>query len=470
MNKDVDNVIYALWLTKEVRELTAGINQKYNLANVAELPYHCFLWVGDRNKRNTWYLPYRAGTGSKAHGVYESAGAVSIAVLRAVSEAVSGDYPSSPTPPHQIKTKIKKLLKEYSIKEYKGDHPMKKTKELEFNESSISGQFKENKIDKENRLVSNVAIMREDTGNIYIPGSVKTNFTEDFRREVAELVSGKKIYADHASELYLKEHKGVRSVRDVVGFYENGRLGADGIVRADIRYLSNQKNWFEPLIDEMSDKIGLSIVAGGTMVYDPQTKIAEAIKCTGLRSVDLVTEPGSTANLYESKSEEPEEEEEKMDLSKLTMAELMESRPEMVTDIQKKVTENLSKEGEVAELKTKITDLEESNKKIKAENDDYKVAEAVAEKTEAIDKVLKESKIPEEYITETFKTQLIEAKDDEARKAIIEDRQALLKGVKPGKKTGVKGMGDETHVEESEDEDTSTDKEITNEFKEAMED
>jgi len=461
MNRDIDNDLYAIWLAKEVRDLTKNKSIHIKESDIKQMPSSCFLWIGDRTRRNKWYLPYRSGTGEIVNGVYESAGSVSIPILKAVSIAMAKDYPGALQMPHQIKTKVKKLLKQYNIAEYQGGG-MNEKKVFSMTEATLSGQFRENKIDKENRVVSNVAIMRATTGNIYIPGTKGTFFTESFRKQAASFLNGAKAYVDHTSPWKKEDTGGVRSSKDVIGFYENGKLDSEGTVRGDLHYLSSEASWLEPRIEEMADKFGLSIDASGVMEFNQETEMADALECTQLKSVDLVTEPGSTVNIFESKQEETEEEE-TMDLTKITLADVTESRPDLVTMIKESVKNDIASKGEVETLKTSITELTESNKTLAAKVDTYEVAEKLAEKTIAVDALIKESKIPEDGITEVFKSQLMEAKDDDARKALIDDRKALMEGKK--KKTGVTGMGDEN----TEDEIQESADDITSEFKTAVE-
>jgi len=464
MNRDIDNSLYAIWLTKEVNTLTSNKTIHIKESEVKKLPHSCFIWIGDRTKKKTWHLPYRDGTGELVNGVYENAGSISIPILKAISVAMSNSYPSAPTAPHQIKTKIKKLLKQYNIDEYQGGD-MNIKKEFSMTEATMTGQFKENKIDKGNRIISNVAIMRASTPNIYIGGTKGTVFTENFRRQVASFLNGTKAYCDHSSPWKKEDTGGVRSSKDVIGFYENGNLDSNGVVRGDLHYLSSEAEWLEPRIEEMAGNFGLSIDASGIMEFNSETEMADAIECTQLKSVDLVTEPGSTVNIFESKTEEHEEEE-IMDLSKTTLAELLESRPDLVATIKESANKDLADKGEIENLTAEVEKLTEANKAQESKLDEYQVAEKLAEKTEAVDKLIVESKIPEDGITDVFKSQLMEAKDDDARKALIDDRKLLMEGKKATKKTGVIGMGDENTDDEEIQESAE---EVTSEFKMAME-
>lgn len=163
---------------------------------------------------------------------------------------------------------------------------------------NLTGQFSEGRIDKANRTISGVLIMNRSSSNKYYPGSKGTHWSENFLREIAKAVSGKKIYNNHISDDEMKKNRGVRSTNDLLGFYENGRI-EEGLPRADIRYLKHQSEFIESLM-EAPETVGLSIVANGEMSYNKSTGIALGESLNTLFSVDLVTDPGSTSNMFES--------------------------------------------------------------------------------------------------------------------------------------------------------------------------
>ena len=445
MNRAANNALYALWLSKEVKKILEAdtSNTSWALVNKSQLPYQCFLWVEDKNKKSTWHLPYREGTGGidPDTKMFRRAGPVNLNALRAVSQAIGGARTGTPMNiPAQIKAKIKKLLKQYKIGDYK--ESKQEEQEMDILESSISGQFIDQKLDKENRLIKGVSLLRPTSTNKYFPGSTGTRFTEAFLTQIANEVNGKKIYADHVSKDELDKHYGIRSVHDLIGYYENGRM-ENGIPKADIRYLSNQASWIEPLVEEMADKVGLSIAAKGEMIFDRSTGIVEATNLKKLGSIDLVTETGSTINMFESKHDEGAKE---MEYEKITMADLIENRPDIIESLTESVKADLSTKTEVDKYKKLNEKILEANKKLKLQVDEFQVKEAARKKAEKITALIKESKIPEEFITDVFTESLMEAKDEERVKKLIEDRKALVET----KKVGVHDMGDTTNIHESE--------------------
>ena len=441
MDRATNNKLFAIWLNAEVNKLLK--NEAKVITNKSQLPPQCYLWIEDRDKKNTWHIPFREGIGDidPATKMYSKAGPINLNVLNAISESINN---STMTIPREIKNKITKLLKEFNIGKFKESKSMNKI--YNFNESSISGQFSENSVDKENRLIPGVSLLRETSSNRYYPGSKGTRFSEAFRNAVASQIDGKKFYNNHVSNEEMKKNHGVRNTNDIVGFYENGRMEA-GIPKADIRYLAHQAPFIESIM-EIADKVGLSIVANGEMSYDKETGIAEAYKLNNLFSADLVTEPGSTINMFESDNNNIEEEEgDFMDYKDLNIQTILENRPDLVEGLEKGIMDKMSTKEEVDGFKNQIKDLTESNKTLKQKVDEFDVKEKAVARAFEIDELIKESKIDEKLITPIFKETLSEAKDNEAVKKLIEDRKLLS----PVKK-GVKGMGDHTEIDESKNE------------------
>ncbi len=466
MDRAANNTLFALWLNAEVNKILErdASNRSWALIDKTKLPSQCFLWIEDRLKKSTWHLPYREGAGGidPNTGMYRKAGPINLNALRAISQAIGGARTGSPMViPKEIRNKITKLLKEFNIGRFRENKDMAKI--ININEASISGQFKESVIDKENRIIPGVVLLRETSSNLYYPGSKGTRFSEEFRRAVASNITGKKFYNNHVSQEELKKHHGVRSTNDIVGYYENGRM-ENGVPKADIKYLTHQAPFIESIM-EISDKIGLSIVANGGMSYDKETGIAEAFELKQLFSADLVTEPGSTINMFESDNNYIDEEEgDFMDYKDLSIQSILENRPDLVEGLNKAIMDKMSTKEEVDGFKKQIADLTESNKTMKQKIDEFDVKEKAAERAVKIDELIKESKIDAKLITPIFREQLSEAKDDEAVKKLIEDRKLLAP-----KKKGVKDMGDHKKIDES-DEDEIPDEDFDKMMIEAAKD
>jgi len=116
---------------------------------------------------------------------------------------------------------------------------------------------------------------------------------------------GARMYADHPTASEQRERP-ERSIRDLVGFLENVRVGKRGEIRGTVRVVAE---WFKGLLEGLKKQglltqLGVSVNAGGTgrkgKIQGVMTGIVEAIdKCL---SVDFVTQSGAggMVELYES--------------------------------------------------------------------------------------------------------------------------------------------------------------------------
>jgi len=444
VDKATNNVLYAVYLDQQIiRILEQDTKQKAWIeVDKSKLPRSCFLWIENPNKSIGWHLPYREGTGGidPQTKLYRSAGPVNLGALRAIAAAMNKTELKAPA---EIKSKIKKMLKKYDIIESKKGADRMDT---ELREAIIDNQFIEMSLDKEKRIISNVAILRSTSSNKYLRGTKGTIFSEQALRDTARLINGKKFYFNHSSESEDKDNRGVRRVQDLAGYYENGRLDDNHVVRGDIHYRETHAKELEDLVDNMADKIGLSIHAFGPMSIDRDKNMGVTESMSKVASADLVTETGSTINLFESKQGEGEEEDE-MEYGKIELKELRKERPDLVEAVQKEVKESMQNDDELKTLKETNDTLAKENTDLKKKVDDGEVLEAARERETKILELIEASKLKDkkDVVTPRFMESLRGAKDEADMKALIEDRVKLIES----SKTGVKGMGDE-HTEENE--------------------
>lgn len=464
-----------------VRELEAEVfhileaetsNRPWSAVDKSKLPAACFLWVEDPKKKSTWHLPYKEGAGSidPTTEMYRSAGPVNLNALRAISTAVAGSRTGKAmSVPSAVRTKINRLLKQYKIGKFADQKP-EKNMGREIIEAMAGGGLTGVRLDKEAHKVHDVAILKPMSSNATFRDAKGRKYLPKALESVARLVNGAKVYIDHPTDQEMKDRRGVRSMRDVLGFLENGRVDEKGTVRGDLEYLTSHADWFEPVVEQMADKVGNSIHAYGETHLD-KSDMMEAVEDIGmLASVDLVTEPGSTSNLYEAREEDETEEEEidegvEMTIEDLTLKDLQESRPELVKELTEQITAkvkaSLDEAKTIETLQTEIKQLTEDKKKLAEENDQYKLKEQVAEKEQRILALIEESKIDKKYVSEIFMQSLRSAKDDEEIKKMLEDRSKIIEA---GSK-GVKGMGDDKKLLES---DKKPDESGNDEYEKAM--
>ena len=443
--------MFLAWLENRVHAILKEQSGK-PWANVskANLPRSAFLWVEDPKRKSTWHLPYREGTGGidPATEMYRQAGAVNLAALRAIAAAIGGARTGTPMAmPSQVRSKITNLLKKYKIGKFKENMPMK-IHGTELTEQGV-GLLRDAKLDKESRTIKGVAILRPTSSNKIFRESKGRRYSRAALEECVSFVNGSKAYMNHASKKQMEDSGGVRKVEDLIGYYDGGRLDESEVVRGDLHYLPARAEVVESLVEHMADKIGNSVHAFGDVGFDKSTQYEIVEHLDRLASVDLVTEPGSTVNLFETAQGEGEEDVE-VDFSKITLEELNEQRGDIVQSIKDQVMSEVDDTKAMETLKEANAKLTKDVKDLKVKVDDYEVKEAAANRETEIQKFVKEAKLDDKHVTDTFRQSLREAKDDAAVKALIEDRKKLVTSA--GSKDGVQGMGDEKKTDEELDE------------------
>ncbi|MFA4971739.1 MAG: hypothetical protein WC683_03950 [bacterium] len=439
----------------KLAELVEQSTRPWSEVNKSKLPAACFLWVEDPEKKATWHLPYREGAGGidDKTGLYRQAGEVNIAALRAVAAAIGGARSGKAmSMPSKIRRKIDGLLKRYKIGEYaESANPGDEEREegvafAEITEAAGVAQFAGVSLDKQAHVVKGVAVLRPESVNVSESGRGRY-YGHQALQDATVLSEGTKVYIDH--EVRGSETRGgVRSTRDLLGYLQDSRLDENKVVRSNLHYLASHAPWFEPIVEQMADKVGLSVHAFGSVVADPERGMDQVERLTRLKSADLVTETGSTRSLFESRSDagtETQEEEAGMDLTKLTLAELREARPDIVEAVEADSRAVVEAQKTDKEQKDRIAMLESENKTLKTKVDEAELKEKIAARKAKITAAIKESGIKEEMITATFREVLEAADTDEKVKALLTDRKALIEGAN----AGVRDMGDEQKLDES---------------------
>jgi hypothetical protein len=209
-----------------------------------------------------------------------------------------------------------------------------------------------------------------------------------------------------------------RSLRDRIGLVKNVTLKEDGLY-GDFHYnpkhaLADQIAWDAENAPQnlgfSHDTRGGSRRVGGKEVVESIDKVL---------SVDLVANPATTTGLFES-FDGPQNQEEivQMDLSKLTIQELRESRDDLVKVI-------LTEADETKKIKT----LEDQLKTLQETIDGYKAKEAKAALQEAIAGELKAAGLDpanKAHCSQVFMEDLCGTADPARRKALIDDRKQLV--------------------------------------------
>jgi hypothetical protein len=279
-----------------------------------------------------------------------------------------------------------------------------------FEESSVSGN-----------VISNVKLLSSVSRN-------GRTYSEQAMKDAQRLYENVAVYFDHPTSRELKERGGTRKVRDLAGKVLNPRRGA-GEIRGDIQLIdvaeggdASPRAFIAALAEQMPDMVGFSHRAAGKLTKGKAGAGDVVESLSHVYAHELVTDPATTNGLFESlqTTDEPSgKEENEMEIKDLTLEGLRKERPDLIKAVQAEIEES----AEMTALKAENTRLKDAQELRENEDKERKHKEMVAE-------LLKEAKLPEKVVTDTFKAQLEEAKDKAAVEALIADRKLLAENSK----------------------------------------
>lgn len=388
--------------------------------NKSQLPASCFLIVGDPNKKETWKLPIYEAAG-------KSRGQLNLNGLRVALQAIGGSRTGKAMSiPASVRARITALAKTHKIGQF-AESIEKNLKESAEKDILILSSLKEANIDKENKIIRDVVLLSRFSAN-------NREYTPECLQKAVPMFEGIKAFLNHQRK---RDRGEGRDVKDLVGRYKNVRVEDDKL-KGDLNLLDGpHAGTVLSIAEDMPDVAGNSIHAQGRYRRNNGKEVVEEL--TKGHSVDLVTDPATTASLFE---ETETKEEKDMEWGKMTLAEFKINRADLYEAI---LAEGVSSRDD--EVKT----LGEERDQFKKDNDELKVKEAVGKKGELVDRLLNESELPDEAKTDTFRGILIVVQEkkegdkvisvEDQVKALIEDRKSILDG-----KKGVHNSGGEKKI------------------------
>ena len=275
--------------------------------------------------------------------------------------------------------------------------------------------FSEANIDRDNNIIRNICLLTSESrnGREYLPQAIE---------QAAALFEGVKAFANHPRK---SERGEVRDVRDLIGKCKNVRY-SQGKLMADLFILESHSGWIFPLATQTPELVGISINAQGKIRQVNGKDVVEEI--VEVRSVDLVSEPAATKNLFEDVVLNGEA----GFYTGLTVDKLQQHRPDLVDEL-------------LTEKDTVINQLKEEIQALKDELISYQEKEKQWQKNNLMQELIKDSTLKNENITEVFRNTLLKLNADnlvelrEQMSNLIADREKLI-----SKNSGlVKGMGHE---------------------------
>ncbi len=256
--------------------------------------------------------------------------------------------------------------------------------------------------------------------NVKLLGAISKNkrtYSEQAMNDAVRLYENVGVYFDHPTKRELRERGGARSVRDLAGKIRSPRRQGND-VRGDIQLLDvgeSGSTLIKALAEQMPDMVGFSHRAAGKLTKgkDGANDVVEGL--SHVFAQELVTDPATTNGLFESlEHPDPSGKEDEMEIKDLTLEGLRKDRPDLVKSIETEIAEG-------AEIKT----LKADNVRMKDEAELREKEDRTTAHAALVGKKLKDSKLPEKAITKTFKTQLVEAKDEKAIDALLADRKEM---------------------------------------------
>jgi hypothetical protein len=268
------------------------------------------------------------------------------------------------------------------------------------------------------------------TGNV-IPGvkilgfespSHKRRYPVDAMRKSANKYENAQVNFDHPAGLYDPSKRNLpRPASTPFGRIRNPRVDESRGLIGDLHF--NPGHPFAEAVKWAAEndpgQYALSHLADLVGSYESGWFVTSDIE--KVHSVDVVSNGGTTAGLYESAA--MQEGERKVELISMTRDQLQAARQDLKILT---VAEALAQETRLKELETKVTAAEAENGKLKVEIDGHKAVTAKTTRDDARKVKIAEAKLPEHLNTPTFQAMCMESgTTDERFTALLAERKEL---------------------------------------------
>lgn len=260
------------------------------------------------------------------------------------------------------------------------------------------------KVDREAGILRGVKLIGHDSknGRSYPPATL---------RAAVSHYEGARVNVDHPDGAPGKP----RRVADRMGIVTNARYVEGHGVFADFKFNPKHALTEQVLWDAENNPSAVGFSHNATLRIGPKRNNRTVVEeVVGVRSVDLVADPATTASLFEhdaSDGDPPESETDEMTLENVTIEDLKKTRPDLVSALE-------SQSNETSELES----LREELAAVKAEK-------AAREKSDTIESELTEAKLdPQDSFqcSAVFLKSLAACESVEDRAELIADRASLV--------------------------------------------
>lgn len=156
------------------------------------------------------------------------------------------------------------------------------------------------RVDRDAGVIFNARILGRFSKNRYEPNTVGTEYSARCMNEAVLLYEGSKVNIDHPSKV--RGQLADRSARDGFGSLKNVRFVNDALI-GDLHYLKSHP-LAEAVVEDVERKLGMYGLShnatSGAERIDRKSKKLVIEKIVSVRSVDLVRDPATNRNLWES--------------------------------------------------------------------------------------------------------------------------------------------------------------------------
>ncbi len=315
---------------------------------------------------------------------------------------------------------------------------------------NILTNLSESKVDPENMIIRDVVVLSKvsyDTA-----GKVRRRYTDNALKSAISVFEGAPAYINHDK----KRSRSIdgRGINGMYGAYK-GLRDVGNKVKADLHCFDcAESRKIMSIAMTAPDVAGNSIHAAGRGRIESGVEVIEEIlprtKWGHKPSIDMVRDPATTMNIFEdsllddnSDNNNNNRRSKTMNYKDIEINEMKLRRPDIVSMFQDEGA--VSRDDEIKTLTEERDTLKTENDKLKGKVDVFEAKANMSEKTELVNRLIDEVKLPKEVITDLFKSQLMqveEAKDgdkvitvEEQIKSLLADRKAIA-----GNK-GVRNMG-----------------------------
>jgi hypothetical protein len=322
-----------------------------------------------------------------------------------------------------------------------------KTKDVDIRESF---QLAEASIDRKAGTIDNVAILGRESENGW-------DYSDEAMQDLVELLEGGPMFMDHPAD---GDATATRRMRDFLGKTvdlrkEGGKVKGKLVLVDQVEKICN-------VAEKTPELVGCSVnIRARTRMRSGERDLVERILIG--RSTDLVIGPASNRSLFEQNQDvgrrrdnTSEEDSDAMEFPELTIEVLEQKRPDLVLALKDQGKASSDEAQRIKDLTEQVATLTKAGSDKETKIATMEAEQKLRDRTAHVDKMIMESKLPKEAITDALRQSLITVEEDEKVTEILEglkkvaglsgepeaDESDPIRDIQEGRK-GVKAFADD---------------------------